>query len=81
MEKGESTLYAVKKELLQETGLRLEGTPVLHGVFHNSDVSKRDHVLVYICEAQGALPTKPPSAEIAEIGYFDLSELPDGTDH
>ena len=81
VEKGESTLCAVKKELLQETGLRLEGTPVLHGVFHNSGVSKRDHVLVYICEAQGALPTKPPSAEIAEIGYFDLSELPDGTDH
>lgn len=81
VEKGETTVYALEKELRQETGLKLIGTPILHGVFHNNTVNQRDHVLVYLCDITSTLPGKSLSAEIAEIGYFDLSELPDGTDH
>jgi 8-oxo-dGTP pyrophosphatase MutT (NUDIX family) len=80
VEKGETTVSALANELLQETGLRLEGTPVLHGVFHNNGVSKRDHVLVYLCNVKGSVVSKPTSPEIAEIGYFDLADLPDGAD-
>jgi 8-oxo-dGTP pyrophosphatase MutT (NUDIX family) len=80
VERGESSVSAVGKELLQETGLKLRGLPVLHGVFHNHGVSQRDHVLAYVCNVTGSVASIPPSPEIAEIGYFDLENLPDGTD-
>ena len=80
VEKGETAVAALKFELLEETGLRLKGTPVFHGVFHNNGVSRRDHVLVFVCDVDDSVANKPTSVEIAEIGYFDLDDLPDGTD-
>lgn len=80
VEKGEASVSALGKELLQETGLQLGGVPVLHGVFHNNGVSQRDHVLAYVCNVTGSVASTPPCPEIAEIGYFDLENLPDGTD-
>ncbi len=80
VERGEDAIRAIAKELSQETGLTLIGTPVLHGVFHNKAVSPRDHVLVYLCDTTGTLPSKSPSAEIAELGYFDIDSLPEGID-
>jgi 8-oxo-dGTP pyrophosphatase MutT (NUDIX family) len=80
VEKGETAVAALESELLQETGLRLEGTPAFHGVFHNNGVSKRDHVLVYVCNVHGRAASKPTSVEIADIGYFDFDDLPEGTD-
>ncbi len=80
VEKGEAAIAALENELLQETGLRLEGTPAFHGVFHNNGVSQRDHVLVYVCNVNGRAASKSTSVEITEIGYFDFDDLPDGTD-
>jgi 8-oxo-dGTP pyrophosphatase MutT (NUDIX family) len=80
VEKAETAVSALEKELQQETGLELNGTPILHGVFHNSCVSKRDHVLVYRCDVTGRVLSTPTSPEIAEIGYFDLGDLPQDTD-
>lgn len=76
VEKGQTAQQALRDELRQETGLLLVGTPVLHGVFHNYEVSKRDHVLVYLCNVEGKLEVKAKSLEIAEIGYFSLEDLP-----
>ncbi len=76
VEKGQSTECALHNELLQETGLRLVGKPVLHGVFHNRKISKRDHVLIYLCDVDTSAPCTPRSLEIAEIGYFDIHDLP-----
>ena len=76
VEKGQTAEQALKNELRQETGLQLFGKPVMHGAFHNSAVSKRDHVLVYLCNVQGTLAAKPKSLEIAEIGYFAFEDLP-----
>lgn len=80
VEKGETALNALQTELLQETGLRLEGMPLFHGVFHNNGVSRRDHVLVYVCNVNGSVASKSISVEIAEIGYFDFDDLPEGTE-
>lgn len=80
VERGETAAGALSKELRQETGLSLVGTPQLHGIFFNAGVSKRDHVLVYLCTASGSVPEKPKSREIAEIGYFDVHALPEGAD-
>ena len=80
VEKGETAVAALENELLQETGLRLEGTPAFHGVFHNNGVSQRDHVLVYVCNVNGRAASKSTSVEIAEIRYFDFDDLPEGTE-
>lgn len=80
VEKGQTAISALTDELSQETGLKLFGQPVLHGVFHNQSVSKRDHVLAYLCKVEGSIPRKPSSLEIAEIGYFGLDDLPEGVD-
>lgn len=80
VEKGESTVSAVENELRQETGLTLAGMPRLHGVFHNSCVNRRDHILVYRCDVEGRVQTEPRSPEIAEIGFFDPADLPPDID-
>jgi ADP-ribose pyrophosphatase YjhB (NUDIX family) len=80
VERGETAEWALRRELRDETGLELVGSPVLHGVFLNRSVNDRDHVLAYCCEAEGVLPEKSVSIEIAEVGYFDLDNLPDPTD-
>ena len=80
VEKGESALAALYKELRQETGLKLIGKASLHGVFHNIAVSKRDHVMVFVCDVTGSIPKKPNNPEIAEIGYFAFDDLPEGID-
>jgi 8-oxo-dGTP pyrophosphatase MutT (NUDIX family) len=80
VEKNQTSETALIEELKQETGLTVSGQPKLHGIFFNRDVSKRDHVLVYLCETTGDLPENPPSFEIAEARYFGLADLPDDID-
>ena len=80
VESGQTIEEALAKELQQETGLLLIDTPKLHGVFFNRQVSNRDHVLVYLCEARGEISVGSPSPEIAKVGFFDLNELPDNID-
>lgn len=80
VEKGQTAEQALRNELQQETNLQMVGTPVMHGVFYNNNVSKRDHILVYRCAVQGGLEAKSTSMEIAEIGYFSFKDLPLDTD-
>lgn len=70
----------MRDELRQETGLKIVGKPIMHGLFYNNNVSKKDHVLAYQCEVQGGLEARPKSIEIAEIGYFSFEDLPLDTD-
>ena len=55
------------------------GEPVLHGMFLNSHVSRRDHVAVYVIRhfRQDRLPE--PNREIVACGFFDPAALPDET--
>ena len=80
IEKGETAEQALSRELFQEIGVRLVGSPVLHGVFHNSAVSTRDHVLVYLCSTDLEVPVSQGSMEISEVGYFGLDGLPKNID-
>jgi ADP-ribose pyrophosphatase YjhB (NUDIX family) len=80
VEKGQTTEQALRNELQQETNLKIIGKPVMHGLFYNNSVSKRDHVLAYYCDIQGGLEAKPTSIEISEIGYFSYEDLPLDTD-
>ena len=79
VEVGESLGEALKRELMEEGRIELSAPPVLHGLFFNSHVSRRDHVAVYVARQfrQDRLPE--PNREIAACGFFAPGALPEGT--
>ena len=76
---GETMEQAMRRELKEEGDIDLTGESVLHGIFLNSHVSRRDHVAVYVVRhfRQDRLPE--PNREIIACGFFDRSALPEGT--
>lgn len=76
---GETMEQAMWRELKEEGDIDLTGDAVLHGIFLNSHVSRRDHVAVYIVRhyRQDRLPA--PNREIVECGFFAATALPEGT--
>jgi 8-oxo-dGTP pyrophosphatase MutT (NUDIX family) len=79
VEVGESFAEALSRELMEEGCIEMTGEPVLHGVFFNSHVSRRDHVAVYVIRQfrQERLPE--PNREIVACGFFDVGALPEDT--
>jgi 8-oxo-dGTP pyrophosphatase MutT (NUDIX family) len=76
VEVGETFLEALRRELVEEGRIELTGEPVLHGLFFNGHVSRRDHVAVYVVRQfrQDRLPK--PNHEIVECGFYAASGLP-----
>ena len=76
VEVGETFLEALRRELIEEGRIELTGEPVLHGLFFNGHVSRRDHVAVYVVRQfrQDRLPE--PNHEIVETGFYDAAALP-----
>ncbi|MCP3391655.1 NUDIX domain-containing protein [Bradyrhizobium sp. CCGB12] len=76
---GETMEEALRRELKEEGDIDLIGEVVLHGIFLNSHVSRRDHVAVYVIRqfSQDRLPA--PNREIVECGFFAITALPEGT--
>src|SRR6201991_4379641 len=79
VETGESFGEALRRELLEEGRIELSGDPLLHGLFFNSHVSRRDHVAVYVVRdfSQDRLPEA--NHEIIACGFFAATALPDET--
>jgi ADP-ribose pyrophosphatase YjhB (NUDIX family) len=79
VEVGETFTEALRRELKEEGQIELAGEAVLHGIFLNSHVSRRDHVAVYVVRQfrQEALPK--PNREIIACGFFEPAALPEGT--
>ena len=79
VEVGETFHEALRRELMEEGRIELAGDPLLHGLFLNSHVSRRDHVAVYLVRhfRQDRLPE--PNHEIVASGFYDVATLPEGT--
>jgi ADP-ribose pyrophosphatase YjhB (NUDIX family) len=79
VETGETLRDALQRELAEEGRIELVGEPVLHGVYLNSHVSRRDHVAVYLVRhfRQDRLPE--PNREIVDSGFFEIEALPPET--
>jgi 8-oxo-dGTP pyrophosphatase MutT (NUDIX family) len=79
VEVGETFHDALQRELAEEGRIELSGEAVLHGLFLNSHVSRRDHVAVYLIKhfRQDRLPE--PNREIVECGFYAASALPADT--
>jgi 8-oxo-dGTP pyrophosphatase MutT (NUDIX family) len=76
VEVGETFIEALRRELVEEGRIELTGEPVLHGLFFNGHVSRRDHVAVYVVRQfrQDRLPK--PNHEIMECGFYAPDALP-----
>ena len=76
VEVGETFLEALRRELVEEGRIELTGEPVLHGVFFNGHVSRRDHVAVYIVRRFRQDRPPEPNREIVECGFYAPGALP-----
>ncbi|WP_306225144.1 NUDIX domain-containing protein [Bosea beijingensis] len=79
VEVGETAELSLERELSEEACIAPTERPVLHGLFFNRRISRRDHVAVYILRQFRVESIKQPDREIAEAGFFPLDNLPDGT--
>jgi ADP-ribose pyrophosphatase YjhB (NUDIX family) len=76
VEVGETIRDALQRELMEEGRIELKGEPVLHGVFHNSHVSRRDHVAIYVVRQFSQDRRPEPNHEIVDTGFFEPTALP-----
>lgn len=79
VERGETAGESLVRELAEEAGIEPLEAPLLVSTHLNRNASPRDHVLFHVCRNWRRLREFRPDREIAEAGFFDLSNLPDGT--
>ncbi len=79
VERGETVVDALERELMEEAGIRLSAPATLFGIYLNRHVSARDHVALYVCRAwTQPAPPRVPNLEIVACGFHALDDLPEG---
>jgi ADP-ribose pyrophosphatase YjhB (NUDIX family) len=79
VDRGETAVQALIKELDEEAHVRLVSKPRLIGVYHNRNNTQRDHVMFYRCDLVEQMQERVADREIAEAAFFPLDDLPDAT--
>jgi ADP-ribose pyrophosphatase YjhB (NUDIX family) len=79
VEAGESLLEALTRELKEEGNVKLVGAPILHGIFHHENASRRDHVALYVVREFEWNGEPARTLEIRESKFFAPDALPEGT--
>jgi len=74
VERGEAPIAALKRETIEETGVRLSGDLVMHGLFSNHANFPGDYVAVYIATSFEIGPWRP-SLEITERAFLAPSDI------
>ncbi|MGV1752189.1 NUDIX domain-containing protein [Agrobacterium sp. CG674] len=78
VERGETCVAALHKEIREEGNLVASSAPQLIHVYFNNRTSDRDHVMFYRLEVTQS-SAKVPDREISESRFFALDALPEGT--
>jgi ADP-ribose pyrophosphatase YjhB (NUDIX family) len=76
VEKGETLLTALERELREEGNIEVSEPPMLHAVYFNNRDSPRDHVALYIVRQFRQVAPPQPNYEIIAHGFFATDELP-----
>ena len=79
VEIGETLLEALTRELAEEGNIEILKPPILHGMFFNGRISRRDHVAVFVVRCFRQTHAPRPNGEIAAHGFFSLNALPEDT--
>lgn len=75
LKRGETLEQAARREAKEETGAQL-GELKLLGAYTNFKEWKTDHNLLFLCRDFQIIGK--PDAEIAEMNFFSLNQLPEG---
>lgn len=78
VERGETAIEALIKEMREEGNLVADSPPELFHVYFNARISRRDHVLLYRVDVRQTAD-RVADREIAECGFFHADALPEGT--
>jgi ADP-ribose pyrophosphatase YjhB (NUDIX family) len=82
VERGEEVVTALRRELIEEAGVRLLGEPQLFGVYANEKNFRGDHIVFYVIR-EFERDYFTPTSEIAAARFFEPAEVPsdvtDGT--
>jgi 8-oxo-dGTP pyrophosphatase MutT (NUDIX family) len=76
--KGESLVEAMRREVREEVGLRVEANVQPLGMFARFRHGASDHVAVFIAKGWTGVP-KPDGVEIVEAAFYPLDQLPADT--
>jgi 8-oxo-dGTP pyrophosphatase MutT (NUDIX family) len=74
VERGESPLNAIHRELKEEVGITLEKPPTLFSIYYSRLEKRDDYVVLYI--ASDYTQEDVYSNEILDKRWFDLDDLP-----
>lgn len=73
---GESFYSTMEREVLEETGYRVVAPYALHGIFLNRQISRRDHVALFVARNFEKVRSVTPNREISEVRWFEVTDLP-----
>lgn len=76
IERGETVVEALHKEIREEGNLTATSTPEIFHVYFNNKASRRDHVVLYRLNVEQTAP-RLADWEIKESGFFDPDNLPE----
>ena len=79
VEKNETVMVALRRELYEEVGVQMEGPPVLFGIYANFRAFPSDHIALFVVRDWHRPIAPEPNREISGQEFFLRDALPEDT--